>query len=80
MLLLCFMVAFHGKSTPLEVRKLDHFSFFLKCTFLFYFFYFLFFDWKRHRDILIDKKKYKKKDEESSRHRKLNYRKLQDAM
>ena len=35
-----------------------------------------FFDWKRHRDILIDKKKYKKKDEESSRHRKLNYSKL----
>ena len=37
----------------------------------FYFFY-----WKRHRDILIDKKKYKKKDKKSSRQRKLNYKKL----
>ena len=36
----------------------------------------LFFDWKRHIDLLIDKKKYKKKDEESSRQRKLNYSKV----
>ena len=35
-----------------------------------------FFNWKRHIDLLIDKNKYKKKDEESSRQRKLNYNKL----
>ena len=36
----------------------------------------IFFYWKRHRDILIDKKKYKKKDKKSSCQRKLNYKKL----
>ena len=34
-----------------------------------------FFYWKRHRDILIEKK-YTKKDEKSSRQRKLNYRNM----
>ena len=37
---------------------------------------YIFFDWKRHKDILIDKKKYNQKDEKSSHQRKLNYKKL----